>query len=85
MPEPSSYFDGVAGDLAEDRRLMDAAASADPEVGLTAVVALRQLVEVLEELQVDRARQQGWSGCEGSRGSGRAGRECRFSSSARAR
>jgi len=61
MPEPSSYFDGVAGDLAEDRRLMDAAASADPEVGLTAVVALRQLVEVLEELQVDRARQQGWS------------------------
>jgi hypothetical protein len=40
---------------------MDAAASTDPEVGLTAVVALRQLVEVLEELQVDRARQQGWS------------------------
>ena len=34
---------------------MDAAASTDPEVGLTAVVALRQLVKVLEELQVDRA------------------------------
>src|SRR5207247_3050966 len=61
MPAPSSYFDGVAGDLAEGRRLMDAAAGTDPETGLPAVVALRQLVEVLEELQVDRARQQGWS------------------------
>jgi hypothetical protein len=60
-PETSSYFDGVAGDLTEGRRLMDAAAGTDPEVGLTAVVALRQLVEVLEELQVDHARQQGWS------------------------
>jgi hypothetical protein len=43
------------------RRLVDAAAGADPEVGLTAVVALRQLVEVLEELQVVNARQHGWS------------------------
>jgi hypothetical protein len=40
---------------------MDAATSGDPEVGLTAVVALRQLVEVLEELQVDNARAHGWS------------------------
>lgn len=40
---------------------MDAATGTDPEVGLTAVVALRQLVEVLEELQVDNARAQGWS------------------------
>ena len=46
---------------AEGRRLMDAATNGDPEVGLTAVVALRQLVEVLEELQVDSARAQGWS------------------------
>jgi hypothetical protein len=45
----------------ESRRLMDAATGTDPEVGLTAVVALRQLVEVLEELQVDNARAQGWS------------------------
>jgi hypothetical protein len=45
----------------ESRRLMDAVASTDPEVGLTAVVALRQLVEVMEELQVDNARAQGWS------------------------
>jgi hypothetical protein len=40
---------------------MDAAVSEDPEVGLAAVVALRQLVEVLEELQVDNARARGWS------------------------
>ena len=45
----------------ESRRLMDAATSSDPEVGLTAVVALRQLLEVLEELQVDNARAGGWS------------------------
>jgi hypothetical protein len=51
----------MAGDLAEGRQLMDAAVSDDPGAGLTAVVALRQLVEILEELQVDRARQQGWS------------------------
>jgi DNA-binding NarL/FixJ family response regulator len=47
--------------LAEGRRLMDAATGKEPEVGLTAVVALRQLVEVLEELQVDNARAMGWS------------------------
>jgi len=51
----------VGVNLEESRRLMDAATSTDPEVGLTAVVALRQLVEVLEELQVDNARAHGWS------------------------
>lgn len=40
---------------------MDAATGDDPELGLTAVIALRQLVEVLEELQVDNARGKGWS------------------------
>lgn len=48
-------------DLEHNRRLVDAAMSDDPEIGLTAVVALRQLVEVLEELQVSNARQRGWS------------------------
>lgn len=48
-------------DREEGRQLVDAAMSDDPEVGLTAVVALRQLAEVLEELHVERARQQGWS------------------------
>ena len=43
---------------------VDAAAAAtnqDPHVGLRAVAALRQLVERLEALQVDNARQHGWS------------------------
>ena len=40
---------------------MDAATSKDPEAGLAAVVALRHLVEVLEELQVDNAHAAGWS------------------------
>jgi len=48
-------------DVAESRRLVGAATSKDPEVGLAAVVALRHLVEVLEELQVDNARRHGWS------------------------
>ena len=38
-----------------------ATASQDPEVGLAAVAALRGLVEVLEALQVQNARSQGWS------------------------
>ncbi len=38
-----------------------AAASRDPEVGLKAVASLRRLVEQLESLQVDRARDLGWS------------------------
>jgi hypothetical protein len=48
-------------ELGEAKRLVEAAASPDPEAGFAAVVALRGLVEVLEELQVDNARAQGWS------------------------
>jgi hypothetical protein len=33
----------------------------DPDLGLRAVAALRGLVEVLEVLQVDNARANGWS------------------------
>jgi DNA-binding NarL/FixJ family response regulator len=51
----------VGVDLGESRRLVDAATGNDPEIGLTAIVALRQLVEVLEELQVANARARGWS------------------------
>jgi len=51
----------MAVSVEESRRLMDAASGTDPELGLTAVVALRQLVEVLEELQVANARSRGWS------------------------
>jgi len=35
--------------------------SDDPEVGLRGVAALRTLLEVVEELQVQRARELGWS------------------------
>ncbi|GAA3438667.1 hypothetical protein [Kutzneria kofuensis] len=33
----------------------------DPAVGLRAVVSLRRLLEELERLHVDNAREQGWS------------------------
>jgi hypothetical protein len=38
-----------------------AASDRDPEVGLRAVAALRGLLEVLEALQVNNARANGWS------------------------
>jgi hypothetical protein len=41
--------------------LAAATASQDPEIGLRAVAALRGLAEVLEALQVDKARAKGWS------------------------
>ena len=37
------------------------AADDDPDVGLRAVAALRQLAERLEIVQVESARQRGWS------------------------
>jgi hypothetical protein len=40
---------------------LTAAGSRDPEVGLRAVAALRGLLEVLEALQIDNARANGWS------------------------
>jgi hypothetical protein len=48
-------------DLEESRRLVSAGMDSDPEIGFAAVVALRNLVEVLEALQVDNARARGWS------------------------
>jgi hypothetical protein len=39
----------------------EALASGDPAVGLRAVASLRRLAEQLESLQVDRARDLGWS------------------------
>ncbi len=51
------------GETASDevRAVAEATGSQDPEVGLAAVAALRGLVEVLEALQVERARAKGWS------------------------
>jgi IS30 family transposase len=41
--------------------IAEGAASNDPEVGLRAVAALRALTERLEVLQVENAREMGWS------------------------
>lgn len=45
----------------ETVELAEGAAGKDPDVGLRAVAALRALTERLEVLQVDNARQLGWS------------------------
>jgi hypothetical protein len=47
--------------MTEATDLAAAAGSADPRVGLRAVVALRRLLEGLEHLQVSNARRNGWS------------------------
>jgi DNA-directed RNA polymerase specialized sigma24 family protein len=47
--------------MTEATELAAAATNTDPNVGLAAVAALRRLLESLEGLQVDHARQQGWS------------------------
>jgi DNA-directed RNA polymerase specialized sigma24 family protein len=41
--------------------LAEGAASRDPDIGLRAVAALRALAERLEILQVQNARERGWS------------------------
>ena len=41
--------------------IAEGAASSDPDVGLRAVAALRALTERLEVLQVQTARELGWS------------------------
>ncbi|MBA3372523.1 MAG: RNA polymerase subunit sigma-70 [Actinomycetota bacterium] len=47
--------------MSEATKLAAAASSTDPRVGLGAVAALRRLLESLEALQVDNARERGWS------------------------
>jgi CRP-like cAMP-binding protein len=41
--------------------IAEGAASNDPDVGLRAVAALRELTERLEILQIENARKLGWS------------------------
>jgi hypothetical protein len=48
-------------EMVESSDLMAQTASSDPAVGLRGVASLRNLVEVVEELQVQRARELGWS------------------------
>jgi transcriptional regulator len=47
--------------MTQATELADATASRDPAVGLAAVTSLRVLLESLEELQVENARERGWS------------------------
>lgn len=47
--------------MTQGSQMVKAAGHADPATGLAAVAALRGVVEVLEELQVDNARAHGWS------------------------
>lgn len=50
--------------MSQATELAEAAGSRDPAVGLRAVAALRRLLEQLEALQVEAAREQGWSWAE---------------------
>jgi len=47
--------------VTEATDLAASASSKDPAVGLRAVASLRRLLEGLELLQVENAREQGWS------------------------
>ncbi|MFC4532529.1 RNA polymerase subunit sigma-70 [Sphaerisporangium dianthi] len=47
--------------MSDTAQLASDAGSRDPAIGLRAVRALRTLVERLEALQVDNAREQGWT------------------------
>lgn len=47
--------------MTDQADLTDRATSDDPEIGLRAVRALRELAERLEALQVANARRSGWS------------------------
>ena len=47
--------------MTDTAQVASAASSRDPSVGLTAVRSLRVLVERLEALQVQNARDQGWT------------------------
>jgi DNA-directed RNA polymerase specialized sigma24 family protein len=47
--------------VVEPSEVVEQTASEDPEIGLRAVASLRALLEGVEELQVRRAREHGWS------------------------
>ena len=47
--------------MTETSKVVAQTASDDPEVGLRGVASLRALLEAVEELQVRRARELGWS------------------------
>jgi predicted transcriptional regulator len=47
--------------MEETTEVVTQAASDDPQIGLRGVASLRALLEAVEELQVHRARELGWS------------------------
>ncbi len=47
--------------MVEPAEVVAQTASDDPETGLRAVASLRALLEAVEQLQVNRARELGWS------------------------
>jgi hypothetical protein len=47
--------------MVEPGEIVVQTASEDPEIGLRGVASLRALLEAVEELQVGRARELGWS------------------------
>ena len=47
--------------MVEPTEVVAQTASEDPEIGLRGVASLRALLEAVEELQVSRARELGWS------------------------
>jgi predicted transcriptional regulator len=47
--------------MVEPGEVVAQTASEDPEVGLRGVASLRALLDAVEELQVGRARELGWS------------------------
>jgi ribosome-binding protein aMBF1 (putative translation factor) len=48
-------------EMVEPREVVAQTASEDPDVGLRGVASLRALLEAVEDLQVRRARELGWS------------------------
>src|SRR5438093_7792784 len=64
---PSTHLDAnlvrqaILTEMVEPAEVVAKPASDDPEVGLRGVASLRALVEAVEELQVRRARELGWS------------------------
>jgi DNA-directed RNA polymerase specialized sigma24 family protein len=57
----SAYADAVTHPATDPTDLARDLDDRDPAVGLRAVAALSQLLEQLESLQVQSAREQGWS------------------------
>jgi predicted transcriptional regulator len=47
--------------MEETTEMVTQVASDDPQIGLRGVASLRALLEAVEELQVRRARELGWS------------------------